>query len=98
MDDVSMAELHREADQVLQAIVPADLKVQGWVYRDIYVRFTHAGFAAFLAALGVGQFKIVALSRSLASLRAQFLMSPEAVKNATRHLEGRVRNAAGLVE
>lgn len=70
----------REAEQV--ALVPAQLRAEGWVYRDVPGWFSHEMWELFLNTMGHDNYKIVIMSsHPERGKRGQFLLSPKAMKN-----------------
>lgn len=91
MDVIS--KLHSLFDEALQGAVPADLREQGWVYRDLPGRCTPEAWDQLLSVMGHDNYKIIAGSAGPGWVRGQFFLSPKAIENMRHYASG---EAAGL--
>jgi hypothetical protein len=70
-----------------EALVPKELREQGWVYRDVPGRFSFEMWDLFLSVLGEGNYHIIAMSENKEKdwKRGQFLLSPQAMENIAQY-------------
>lgn len=92
----ALRRLH-EAEQ--EALVPPELKAQGWVYRDMPGRCTPDAWKLLLSIIGDGNYRILIMSQGRADdgpwVRGQMVISPLGMENMQKHLaEKAAANAA----
>lgn len=75
------AGLRQQMYEAEQQMVPAGLRAQGWIYRDMPSRFTPEFWDKFLGIMGEGNYKIVIMSSGDDWVRGQFFLSPQALEN-----------------
>lgn len=80
------AEISRLMAEAEQAMVPADLKAKGWIYKDLPGRWTHAAWNLILDLMGDGEYQCIAMisgidKHGVAYKRGQFFISPQGMNN-----------------
>lgn len=83
---VDLSAFHRQMDEAMQEMVPADLKAAGWRYVDLPTRLSLEMWDNFLSVLGEGNFRILVMSEGPDWRRGQFFLAPAAYENMRKHI------------
>lgn len=82
-DFAAINKMFREAEQ---ALVPADLKAKGWIYRDMPGTASPEAWQMLLDIMGENEYQVLISTRGVNKhgekyVRGQFLLSPKAIEN-----------------
>jgi hypothetical protein len=75
----------------MQEMVPADLRAQGWVYRDLPSKLSYEMWDLFLSIMGEGNYQILIASQGDNWKRGQFFLSPKALENLAAYRDQKVK-------